>query len=61
MTTLLFGHWEFPILVFPLFERIFLHHGYTKQDHYFFSKKKLDAYWYINHHMTAIHVFLLVN
>jgi len=28
------------------FEKIFLQHGYTKQDYYFFEKKKLDAYWY---------------
>ncbi len=27
-------------------ERIFLHLGYTKQDHYFFNQKKLDAFWY---------------
>ena len=35
-----------PNLGITSFERIFLHHGYTKQDHYYFSKKKLDAYWY---------------
>ena len=28
------------------FEKIFLQHGYTKKDYYFFEKKKLDAYWY---------------
>jgi len=28
------------------FEKIFLHHGYIKQDYYFFETKKLDAYWY---------------
>ena len=28
------------------FEKIFLHYGYQKMDHYFFSEKKLDAYWY---------------
>lgn len=27
-------------------ERVFLHHGYSKQDRYFFEQKKLDAYWY---------------
>lgn len=27
-------------------EKIFLHYGYTKKDHYFFEQKKLDAYWY---------------
>ena len=35
-----------PNLGIASFEKIFLHHGYTKQDHYFFPKKKLDAYWY---------------
>ena len=28
------------------FEKIFLHHGYTKMEAYHFEKKKLDAYWY---------------
>ncbi len=28
------------------FEKIFLHHGYTKKDYYHFENKKLDAYWY---------------
>ncbi len=27
-------------------EKIFLHYGYTRMDHYFFAEKKLDAYWY---------------
>lgn len=27
-------------------EKIFLHYGYTKKDAYYFSEKKLDAYWY---------------
>jgi len=27
-------------------EKIFLHFGYTKRDHYVFESKKLDAYWY---------------
>lgn len=35
-----------PNLGISSFEQIFLHHGYSKQDHYFFPKKKLDAYWY---------------
>ena len=30
------------------FEKIFLQHGYTKKDYYFFEKKKLDAYWYLS-------------
>jgi hypothetical protein len=28
------------------FEKIFLHHGYTKRDYYYFEGKKLNAYWY---------------
>lgn len=27
-------------------EKIFLHYGYKKMDHYYFPEKKLDAYWY---------------
>ncbi len=27
-------------------EKIFLHHGYTKRDYYFFKEKKLNAWWY---------------
>lgn len=27
-------------------EKIFLHYGYQRMDHYFFPEKKLDAYWY---------------
>ena len=28
------------------FEKIFLHYGYEKKDHYYFESKKLDAWWY---------------
>ena len=35
-----------PNLGIASFEHIFLHHGYTKKDHYFFPEKKIDAYWY---------------
>lgn len=27
-------------------EKIFLHYGYTKMDHYYFPGKKLNAWWY---------------
>ena len=27
-------------------EKIFLHYGYKKMDHYYFPEKKLDAFWY---------------
>ena len=35
-----------PQLGVQSFEKIFLHYGYTKRDHYFFEGKKLDAWWY---------------
>jgi hypothetical protein len=35
-----------PHLGISSFEKIFLHYGYKKRDHYFFSEKKLDAWWY---------------
>lgn len=35
-----------PHLGITSFEKIFLHYGYQKKDHYFFGKKKLDAWWY---------------
>ncbi|MBU52534.1 MAG: DUF1338 domain-containing protein [Deltaproteobacteria bacterium] len=35
-----------PNLGLASLERIFLHHGYTRRDKYFFESKRLDAYWY---------------
>ncbi|MCF2490422.1 DUF1338 domain-containing protein [Dyadobacter sp. CY347] len=35
-----------PHLGVQSFEKIFLHYGYKKRDHYFFEGKKLDAWWY---------------
>ncbi|MFD1256011.1 DUF1338 domain-containing protein [Mucilaginibacter terrae] len=35
-----------PYLGIQSFEKIFLHHGYTKRDYYYFEGKKLNAYWY---------------
>ncbi|MFN5422024.1 MAG: DUF1338 domain-containing protein [bacterium] len=35
-----------PHLGIQSLEKIFLHYGYTKRDHYAFATKKLDAYWY---------------
>ncbi len=35
-----------PQLGIHSFEKIFLHYGYQKRDHYYFKEKKLDAYWY---------------
>ncbi|MEY3563781.1 MAG: hypothetical protein RLZZ294_1787 [Bacteroidota bacterium] len=35
-----------PYLGIASLEKIFLHFGYTKRDHYVFESKKLDAYWY---------------
>lgn len=35
-----------PLLGIQSLEKIFLHYGYTKKDHYYFQQKKLDAWWY---------------
>jgi hypothetical protein len=35
-----------PFLGIQSLEKIFLHYGYKRKDHYFFPAKKLDAYWY---------------
>lgn len=35
-----------PFLGIQSLEKIFLHYGYERMDHYFFPAKKLDAYWY---------------
>src|SRR5581483_885858 len=35
-----------PFLGIQSLEKIFLHCGYERRDHYFFPAKKLDAYWY---------------
>jgi hypothetical protein len=35
-----------PSLGIGSLEKIFLHHGYTKRDYYFFPEKKLNAFWY---------------
>ncbi|WP_298734673.1 DUF1338 domain-containing protein [uncultured Chitinophaga sp.] len=35
-----------PPLGIQSLEKIFLHHGYTKRDAYFFKEKKLNAFWY---------------
>lgn len=35
-----------PQLGIQSLEKIFLHVGYERRDHYFFEKKRLDAYWY---------------
>jgi len=35
-----------PHLGIASLEKIFLHYGYTRKDHYFFPAKKLNAYWY---------------
>lgn len=47
-----------PNLGIDSFEKIFLHHGYTKQDHYFFAKKKLNAYWYKPPHDRYPRIFI---
>ncbi|MFY0255786.1 DUF1338 domain-containing protein [Chitinophaga sp. 30R24] len=35
-----------PLLGVQSLEKIFLHNGYKKMDHYHFPAKKLDAWWY---------------
>ncbi|WEK33693.1 MAG: DUF1338 domain-containing protein [Candidatus Pseudobacter hemicellulosilyticus] len=35
-----------PHLGIASLEKIFLHHGYSKKDYYYFEGKKLDAWWY---------------
>ncbi len=35
-----------PQLGIQSFEKIFLHYGYEKRDPYFFTSKKLNAFWY---------------
>jgi len=35
-----------PFLGIQSLEKIFLHYGFEKKDHYYFPAKKLDAYWY---------------
>src|SRR6266487_3485841 len=35
-----------PFLGIKSLEKIFLHYGFEKKDHYYFPAKKLDAYWY---------------
>ena len=35
-----------PFLGIQSLEKIFLHYGFKRMDHYFFPAKKLDAFWY---------------
>src|SRR5678810_1036662 len=35
-----------PFLGIESLEKIFLHYGFKRMDHYFFPAKKLDAFWY---------------
>lgn len=35
-----------PLLGVQSLEKIFLHYGYVKRDHYYFEQKKLGAWWY---------------
>lgn len=35
-----------PLLGVQSLEKLFLHYGYVKRDHYYFQQKKLDAWWY---------------
>ncbi|GLU55065.1 DUF1338 domain-containing protein [Dyadobacter frigoris] len=47
-----------PRLGIQSFEKIFLHYGYEKKDHYFFEGKKLDAWWYSPPRETDPRIFV---
>ncbi|KQS25505.1 DUF1338 domain-containing protein [Dyadobacter sp. Leaf189] len=47
-----------PQLGVQSFEKIFLHYGYEKRDHYFFEGKKLDAWWYSPPRETDPRIFV---
>ena len=47
-----------PHLGIQSFEKIFLHYGYQKMDHYFFEGKKLDAWWYSPPRETDPRIFV---
>jgi len=47
-----------PNLGIQSFEKIFLHYGYQKRDHYFFEGKKLDAWWYSPPRETDPRIFV---
>jgi hypothetical protein len=47
-----------PHLGVQSFEKIFLHYGYEKRDHYFFEGKKLDAWWYSPPRETDPRIFV---
>ena len=47
-----------PQLGVQSFEKIFLHYGYEKRDHYFFEGKKLDAWWYAPPRETDPRIFV---
>lgn len=47
-----------PNLGVQSFEKIFLHYGYQKRDHYFFEGKKLDAWWYSPPRETDPRIFV---
>lgn len=47
-----------PQLGIKSFEKIFLHYGYEKKDHYYFEGKKLDAWWYSPPRETDPRIFV---
>lgn len=47
-----------PHLGVKSFEKIFLHYGYEKRDHYYFEGKKLDAWWYSPPRETDPRIFV---
>lgn len=47
-----------PQLGVQSFEKIFLHYGYEKREHYFFEGKRLDAWWYSPPRPTDPRIFV---
>lgn len=47
-----------PHLSISSFEKIFLHYGFTKMEHYYFEGKKIDAFWYAPPHPSYPRIFV---
>ena len=47
-----------PFLGIQSLEKIFLHYGFKRMDHYFFPAKKLDAFWYTPPSPEYLRIFI---
>jgi hypothetical protein len=47
-----------PHLGIQSFEKIFLHYGFKKMEHYYFESKKIDAFWYAPPHPSYPRIFV---